>query len=115
PPDDALPRRAESAEHLLIDRLDFVTQLRERPPSQHPEHAGIGPLAPGASRPELALDKASLAAQTQQRGLGGRRGQSITRGEIVGRERRVRARIAQREVADRVANGLQQRLRYADR
>ena len=112
---DPLPRRRKSAEHLLIDRFDLVPELRERSAAQHAEHAGIGPLAPRAARAELAFDQPSLDRQAREHGFGRRGAEAVPHGEVRRREGRVRARVPEREVAERIANRLEQRLGDADR
>jgi hypothetical protein len=63
----ALPRRGKAAKHRLIDRLHFVAQLRERSTAQHPQHAGVGPLAPCAARPEFPLEQTSVGSEPDER------------------------------------------------
>ena len=111
----ALPRGCEAPEHRVLDRLDFVAQPREGAAAQHPQHAGVGPLAARAAGPELAFDQTTLGGEPHQQRLGRRRAQAVPRCEIKGGERRVRARVAQCQIAKRIAYRLQQRLGKADR
>ena len=60
-----LPRRRQPAENGLIDRLDFLTQFCERPPAQHPQHAGVGPFTMCPAGAELAFDKAPSGSQSK--------------------------------------------------
>ena len=92
-----------------------MPKLGERPAPQHAQHARVRPFPPRATRPKLAFDEPSLAAQTQQHGLRRGRPEPVPRGEVGRGERRVRARVAQREVAQRIAHRLQQRVGDADR
>ncbi len=115
PLDDPLPRRRETAEHRLIDRLDLVAQLGERAAAQHAQHAGVRPLTPRTARPELALDQTAFHGQSRQHRFGSRRAEPVSQRELRGGERRVRARVAQRQIAQRIADRLQQRLGNADR
>ena len=103
PLDDSLPGRREPAEHRLIDRLDFVAQLGERAPPQHAAarrrrstRARCRPagtrLRAGGLRPSAASARASTAGTAEP----------VARRDVGGGERRVRPRVAQREVAERI-------------
>ena len=60
----------EAAEDGLIDRLDFLAQLGERAPPDHPQHVGVGPFAPRAAGTELAFEQPAFDSEPHQHGLG---------------------------------------------
>ena len=109
PQNQTLPLRRESAEHLLVDRLDFVPQLRQRSPSKQAEHVRVGPFALDAARPELAFENSSLFGQGEKHSLERRRGDSVPGRELRGGEGRVRAREAKDEVRQRIGGGFEER------
>jgi hypothetical protein len=103
-----LPRRRETTKHGLIDRLDFAAKPGERPAAHHAQHAGVGPLAVRAAGAEFAFDQSPFARQADQDHLRRRDAEAVAAPEVGRRERGVRPRVAQREIAEGVTNGLKQ-------
>ncbi len=111
---DPLPRRRQPAENRLIDRFDFVPQLREGAAAQNPQDAGVGPFVMGTAGTEFAFDETALHGETRQHRFGRGLPQTVTEREVGRGERCVSARISQREIAKRIANRLQQRFGHAE-
>ena len=87
----------------------------ERSPPELTEHARLGPLAGGSSRPELAFEETSLGRESHEDRVDDRRGQPVPRCDLERRERRVRAGEAGDEIGERVGCRRQQRFRETRR
>ena len=70
PADDALPVGDEASEDGRFDRLDLVTQLRQRAAADRLQHVRVAPFAPGAARPELAFEQPARRRELLQQGFG---------------------------------------------
>ncbi len=115
PGPDAVPRRRRSGRARRVDRLDLLAQPRERPPTEAAQDVRIDPLALDAAGPELAFDQLAGLGEPEQQRFGDCRTQAVTRGQLADRERAVRSRVAQREIAGRIPHRLEQRLRKTRR
>src|SRR5204863_6271738 len=111
-PVDAVPRREEARERLLLDRLDLPPQRRERRAPQPPQDIRIAPLALGAAGAELAADEQLVALELPQQRLDVAAEALVRR---VGRERAAALRVAQDELAERVGAALEERVRKPGR
>jgi hypothetical protein len=109
-PCHAVPRDGQPAEGVGVDGLDLLPQPRERALPHRAQHAGLAPLLVRAARAERALDDTPRRGEALQRAVDGRAAQPEPLRALVGRERQVRARIAEDEIAERIAHRLQQRL-----
>ena len=107
-PGDALPGGDEPAEGCVVDRFHFVPQLRERPSSQHPQHAGVGPLAVCAARAKLAFEQPPFRREAHQQVFRGVGREAVPRRKIGGRKWRVGPGVAEREVAERIGHWFEQ-------
>ena len=104
---DAVPRRQEAGERLLLDRLHLLAERRERGAPKTAQNIGITPLALAPSRSQLAADEQLLLLE---------RGEDV--GDVApevlaggrGRERPATLRVAQDKPAQRVGAALEKRI-----
>src|SRR5262249_42788229 len=97
----------EARECRVVYGLHFMPHAGERAAADHPKNAGVGPLAAHAARAELALEELTVRGQTSQHGHGFGFADAVTPGGVGGGEGRVRAGIAEREIADRIRDRLE--------
>ncbi|GIU89959.1 MAG: hypothetical protein KatS3mg010_1058 [Acidimicrobiia bacterium] len=112
---DALPRGQEPRERGRVDRLDLVAHRRERPAAQCAQHVHVAPLALHPAGPELAEHDAALALESSQRLVRSLGRDAEPPGQLVGRERPVRAGEARGEVVERTLDGIGEGDRQAGR
>ena len=91
-PADALPRAQEPRVGRRVDRFDLVAQRGERAAAQDAQHVRVAPFAFDAAGPELAEHDATVGLEAGQRGAGALDRDVEARGELLDRERHVRAR-----------------------
>ncbi len=113
PPHDALPRGDEPAEHGGLDGLHLLAQAGERAAAQGAQHVGIAPLAMGSARPELAFEQLARVRHVTERRVRDAAWQAEPLREFFRGEGSVSARVPVHEVADRVADGSEERVRHA--
>ena len=106
-----MPVREEAPERRGLDRLDLFPQLRERAALDAAEHVGVAPFARASARRELALEHPIPDGEPLQRGAHRRDSEAKTSGYRGEQERSVGARIARDEIAERLGDGLEERLR----
>src|SRR6185436_1078034 len=92
-----------------------LPQLRQRAPADDLQHLVVAPLALRAGRTKLAFDQLSALDEALQRGRDDGDAEAVAVRDVVRRERTVRARIAQHEIADRIGDRLQIALRESGR
>jgi hypothetical protein len=97
--------RKESRKRVLLDRLDFTTQLGERFPPDLAKDFRVTPFAMQASRAEATLKHPALMREEPQRIFDNCRVERKTIGDVPFRERAVRAGVA----AHKLKNGLRHR------
>ena len=115
PADDALPVRDEASEDGGFDRLDLMPELRERPAADRLQHVRVAPLASGSAGPELSFEQSAAVHELLQQRFGGRSSKPVPFGQLLGRERPVRARVAPGEVQRGMRRRLEQRFRQSRR
>ena len=91
----------------MIDRLDLVPQLGDRAPPQHPEDGGIGPFPPGSLRTKFAFDQFSALDESLECARDHRDADAVPLRDFLRRERSMRARVTQHEIAERIFDRLQ--------
>src|SRR5689334_10673218 len=110
-PRQPLPRCRQSAEDRLLNRFDFSAKLRERSPANLAEDSRVRPLASRATGTEFAFDHSSLSNQASQQLFSICGIEAKSRGEIARIEWRVSPGESKREIALRIAHGIEDRLR----
>ena len=109
---DPLPGREEAGQRLGLDGLDGPPHGRKRPPADTAQDIRGNPLRPGAAGPELAFEQHPLGGEVaQDDGYVG----PPSRGELLRRERPMRAGVAAHEPPKRPVNGVEERHRKTDR
>src|SRR5207253_4358772 len=116
-----LPCRKRPREDRSLDRLDFMTQFRERTPPNDAQHFVVAPLALRAAGTELAFDEPSALDEALECLRDDSDAEPITPRDIGRRERAMRPRKSQHEIADGIRDRLEKSLgdpgrqRYAQR
>ena len=101
---------SEAPERFRVDRLDFLSQPRERSPAKAAQHVGSihsRSVPPGLNSPSINFP-AEVSCRT--RAVGDADAQTVAGSELTRGERPMRPRIPERQVAGRIAHGLEQRL-----
>ena len=108
--DKALPAGEQTDEYGRLDRLDLLAETGQRSAPHRLKDFRIAPLTSGAAGPELPFEQAARRGELLQQRM--RRGpaETVARGELLGGERAVGARITTCEVRCRGWRRLQQRL-----
>ena len=96
----------QSRERARLDRLDFLTQLRQRAPADDAQHLRVAPLALRPAGAELAFHEPAALDEALQRLRDHGDAEAVALRDFGRRERAVRAREAEHEIADRVRDRL---------
>ena len=105
----------EPAQGGRRDRLHLLAEPGQAAPAQRPEHLGVAPLQPGRARAELAVEHPALGAQPLEGQPDHGGAEAEPRGDVVGGERAVGARVAGDQVGQRVVDGVGERVGGAGR
>ena len=111
-PADAVPRRSEARERLLLDGLHLASKRGERGTPEAAKHVGIAPLALGAAGPKLTAHEQLLALELDEDAADVA---AEPRARVVRRERPASLREAKHELAQRIGAALEERVRQARR
>src|SRR5581483_3056983 len=112
---DSVPRRKEAGVGRLLDRLDLLSERRERRTPQPPEDVWIAPLSLRATRPELAADEPLLLFERLELVLRYLALDPETRSGLGGRERSAAARESRQQRPERELRALEERVGQARR
>ncbi len=114
---DAVPARQEPAQRSGLDGFDLGTQPCQRRAPQPAQHGGVAVLRTRlvALRAQLASDEGALGGQPVEHAGHHREPEPEPRRGVVRRERPSRPRVAAEQVAQRVGDGLGERLGHPDR
>ena len=109
---NALPASKEARVRRTVDRLDILSQARERATTKRSQDIGVAPLAFAAARAEVAVEHRSGLFEPLQRLPHERFGNNPPFGRRGSEEWRVGARVARQQPVQRRIAGLEEHGRH---